>query len=460
MYMGILTNMKEILTLAALVLLLIAAFGLLRKRGALTIIGMKEMWSAISRRKLLIGLLTIIYLASICAGAYTRNSSHPTLLVKMNYEEAAEGLNPNKTHFNSSKILSNEILSQVIAEGGLNITVEELSEGLSIQSAFDESKIKADGNLRIATQYKVNSSPKLLKLGVDPVAVIDLLAKVYKDAFLGDYTENNSILELSFEDMQDADYLDTVDYLEVKAQKLKHLISVYSYESPAYRISESGETFSSLAKKIENFINLDLDRYHAFILENGLSKASSQYLTQMDYENLLLDVDYQTYLAAYNVRLEAINIYDEQMAQIVLVPSTDMQQRFYMSRTRIGVDDFADEADTALEESTKVRTEVLHNSYAKAQVGASVAQEQLYAKADAMLAQLKTELEALSGQASAITESFISEKRNGYLTISVEEKSATDLMDLRSSLLMTACFTVGLSLTVGAFSRPGKKKAR
>ncbi len=53
-------------------------------------------------------------------------------------------------------------------------------------------------------------------------------------------------------------------------------------------------------------------------------------------------------MAAYDVRLEAINLLHEQMARVVLVPSTDMGHELYMSRTKIGVDNFAQRGTTSI----------------------------------------------------------------------------------------------------------------
>ena len=96
----------------------------------------------------------------------------------------------------------------------------------------------------------------------------------------------------------------------------------------------TGETFASLSQKISNF-DIDLERFSSFVLQNGLSKDSEAYKTRLDYQNRLLDTDHQKRLAAYDIRLEAIDMYDEQMARIVLVPTNDETQEFYMSKTKI-----------------------------------------------------------------------------------------------------------------------------
>ena len=49
-------------------------------------------------------------------------------------------------------------------------------------------------------------------------------------------------------------------------------------------------------------------------------------------------------MAAYDVRLEAIEMYNAFMTRFVLIPTYDTDKEFYMSRTKVGVDYFAAEA--------------------------------------------------------------------------------------------------------------------
>ena len=54
------------------------------------------------------------------------------------------------------------------------------------------------------------------------------------------------------------------------------------------------------------------------------------------------------------MRIEAIDMYDAFMTRFVLIPTYDTEQEFYMSRTKVGVDYFAEEAKELLEEATEL----------------------------------------------------------------------------------------------------------
>ena len=66
--------------------------------------------------------------------------------------------------------------------------------------------------------------------------------------------------------------------------------------------------------------------------------------------------------AKYAVRLNAIQMYDNSMAQVVLVPTRDLNGKFYMSRTKIGVDYLQDDAGNASGDAAVLKDEIDTNS--------------------------------------------------------------------------------------------------
>ena len=109
-------------------------------------------------------------------------------------------------------------------------------------------------------------------------------------------------------------------------------------ESRSFQSEETGETFTSLEKKINSFRDVQIERYRAFVLENGLVRDRTQYISKLNYINRISNIYYMKHLTAYQVRLEAIDKYERDMASVVLVPTEDENREFYMSRTQIGVE--------------------------------------------------------------------------------------------------------------------------
>ncbi len=364
----------------------------------------------------------------------------PDMLMVFNYEEAARGQNPNVTRFNESGILAEPILEEVIQRGDLELTTEELAGLLTISTPLDAEKLDAEqeSSLKISTEYWIHCSERAALYHTQPKTVLNLLADAYWEDFVRNYAENDSVLDLSFDELEGMEYLDAKDYLEMQAYKLKNYLPAYSSQSSSFRAADGGETFASLSKKIDNFVEIELERYGAFVLENGLSLDRNTYQARMQFANRLLDTERMKDMAAHDVRIEAIDMYNAYMTRFVLIPTYDEDREFYMSKTKVGVDYFADEAKEHLESATELLEEMEHNSYASAQVGAGRRASSARAQADRRIEELKTELEGLSDQCRELCAAYVREKRDGYIQVCFRTSSA--LKTAASALAMTVLF--------------------
>lgn len=369
----------------------------------------------------------------------------PGMLMVFNYEEAAQGQNPNVTRFNESDILSDDILEKVIQRGQLNLSVEQLSKCLSISTSLDAEKLDVtqESDLKISTEYRVRCAEWVSVYGTEPKTVLNLLADVYWGNFVLNYAENDSVLDLSFDGLEEMEYLDVKDYLEMQANKLRNYLPGYSSESSSFRAEGNEETFASLSQKISNFIDIELERYEAFILENGLARSRNTYQSRMQYVNYRLDTSQRKDMAAHDVRIEAINMYNAYMTRFVLIPTYDVDKEFYMSKTKVGVDYFADEAKEYLESAAELVEEMEHNTYASRQVGRSYVFSSIYDQADQRIEELKAELINLAVQSRELCGAYVKEKRDGYIQVGFTESPA--LSRAISALLITGLFVAAWS---------------
>lgn len=369
----------------------------------------------------------------------------PDMLMAFNYEEAARGQNPNSTRFNESNILQEQVLEKVVERGGLSMSAQELSDFLTISTPLDAEKLDTtqESDMKISTEYWVHCSEKVALYGTKPQEVLGFLADVYWEEFTRGYAENDDVLDLSFDELEGMEYLDAKNYLQMQANKLKNYLPGYSSESSSFRAEGSEETFPSLSKKIDNFIEIELERYEAFVLENGLSTNRNTYQSRMQYVNRILDTERKKDMAAHDVRIEAIDMYDAFMTRFVLIPTYDTEQEFYMSRTKVGVDYFAEEAKELLAEATELVEKIEHNSYANGQVGRSHAAPDVYAQADVRIEELKAELVNLASQSRKLCDAYVREKRDGYIQVSFSSPSAVS--GAMKALFLTVFFVIALS---------------
>ena len=431
-----------ILCLAILYIMLLRRFYLVKAK--LPVLGIRGVLDRTEGKRRRIAVLGALFLAVCLSAQLAVGAWAPGMLMVFSYEEAARGQNPNVTRFNESSILSDDILELVVQRSGLEISAEQLASCLSISTSLDAEKLDVtqESDMKISTEYRVCCSGRVALYGTDPKTVLNLLSDVYWENFVLNYAENDSILDLSFEKLEGMEYLDAKVYLEMQANKLRNYLPGYSSESSSFRAAGNEETFSSLSQKISNFIDIELERYEAFVLENGLADNRTTYQSRMQYANHQLDVSRRKEMASHDVRIEAINMYNAYMTRFVLIPTYDTDKEFYMSKTKVGVDYFADEAKEHLEAATELVEKTEHNTYASRQVGSSRAALSTYEQADQRIEALKAELVNLAAQSRALCSTYVREKRDGYIQVSFAAPAVLD--STLKALLLTALFAAAL----------------
>ena len=145
----------------------------------------------------------------------------------------------------------------------------------------------------------------------------------------------------------------------------------------------------------------------------------------------------QKYRAGYDIRLDAIKLYDEKMATVVLVPTRDSKDEFYMSRTQIGVDYLAEEANGYQNKATDIQNQINTNNYAINMVTNQQADESYYIEADKMQEDIVNQLKSIGESALELTEEYIKYKRDGYLKVETNEQQFISLIDLKKGIMLT-----------------------
>ena len=121
---------------------------------------------------------------------------------------------------------------------------------------------------------------------------------------------------------------------------------------------------------IENLINYDISKYNSFVLETGLAKNKEEFLDTLYYKNSVLDMEYQKSMAEYAVRQDGISKYDEAMIGTVMIPAINDKDEYYMSRTNIGIDYLAKDAEVNLSAAKDTLKEIEINNDIIAKISA------------------------------------------------------------------------------------------
>ena len=221
------------------------------------------------------------------------------------------------------------------------------------------------------------------------------------------------------------------------------------------------ESFDSIRDKARNFRDVSLERYKAYVLKYGISRDSGQYISRLNYENRLENMDYMKNLAAYRVRLAAIERYEGDITRAVLVPTRDENGEFYQSRTKIGTDYFANEADRHLDYATTNQLHIETNNYYIECLLAAQGNASHRQKADEMIESLKQEILTISQLAQATVEDFDAQTTNGYMSFAFSEDTADRRSDLKKTAMYVAASAgAWLAAVYTGTGRPKREKIR
>lgn len=387
--------------------------------------------------------LTILILVTCSTSLvmYRQKARTAKMLVALNYEEATRGLYPNNTRFNISLIKSEDVLDRAIAKAGLEgqITALDMADHITaLASNVNGMQLPSDTtSYKIATTYTITYE-KNDELGprISAKDMLDLIVEAYKDVFYEDYTYVEVGIAPDWSECEEQEYMEIGSFFEKECRKLRRFLNTNANENGTFRSARTGETFTSLRQKVDNFITIDLEKYDSYVLQSGLSKNRERYISKLEYENFLKNIDYQKFMAEYQNRLHTIEIYDSALTAVVLIPTLDTQNNFYMSRTKVAIDYQATAAESANANGNDTMAVIQKNEYAIRQMRSQTANTpSSIATAQSMIQDMKQKLETLIETTKILNKEYVRYKTKNYLTISFEERSLADELSLKWVIL-------------------------
>lgn len=428
----------------ALVALAALASVLLQKRQNI-MVTLEAGAANLKKRSWLVVLATLIYIVIFFLFIMVTKMTEATIRIGFNYPSASSGMNPNNTKFSVSQIIDDKVLEAAIIKGGFSdVTVDDLKACLKVTPVDAGETISAEQSY-ISAEYNLRYTASLKTIGLNPEAVVQQIANCFYEQFIDAYSRKATILENILGNTQSIDYLDLVDIIDAKADNIQAYAVMMQAESRSFQSTQTGETFISMEKKVQSFRDVQLERFRAFILENGLVKDRQQYISKLNYLNRVNNIDYQKRLEEHRIRLETINKYERDMASVVLIPSEDQNREFYMSRTQIGVDYFAREAEERLYQAISIQREISDNNYIITQIVNSAARDAFYQEAELMLENLKKELNYFADLMKITLEEYELATTRDYLSIvSMNGKNSRfmDRFQVKKGAVLTAAFLV------------------
>ena len=377
----------------------------------------------------------IVFLA-VCGFHYSRSNRTASTVLSLDYEEASKGLTPNGMRFNIFEIRSGEVMKRLIDYAGLEgrITPEELSDCVSVRATHDKS-ISGSVNY-ISTSFVVRFTNDGAIAGRSAEDLLSLLCKAYREYFVEHYGYNHSILSFDVDDLKFNDeYLMTVDLLELKCSQLEKYVQLRRRESKNYQDTETETTFSDLEERVNNFYAYDLARLRSYIIENGIANDKAELNNILDYKIRMDRLTYNKMMAAYDEDNRGILMYDAAMSAVVMIPTQDQTMKYYMSRTKTGMDNMAIHADQQLMGATERLEQIEYNTYLTDKLESNVSDRMKMEKADAMIREMTASLDKLAADIQAVDSAYTSAKARNYFTFNDDGAGFVDRIGLVRSFL-------------------------
>lgn len=415
-------------------------------------------------RKALPLILAVTIVGGGVAAAYQMVGANlqDSCKIGFNYPVASKGLTPNKTKLDVEEILSDEVLEAAIANGNLTgLETYELREVLDVYNAWQKSSVSVE-NYYLSTEYVLGYHATRVTQKFDSTAILKAVYEAYYDYFVEKYGRKVYTISDDFSELSELDYLDIHTYLKRRVNNIIDYMDQCRKENSSFVSEKTQESFNSIATKATNFRDVSLERYEAYVLRNGLSKDKEQYISRLNYDNQMLNVRYMKNLAAYRIRLAAIEKYAGDITTAVLVPSRDQDGEFYQSRTKIGTDVFAYEADQYLNSATDRQLEIQQNNYRIEMLTAGQGGQAETERVETMITDLKNEIIELGRLAVETVQDYDDQNMNDYMSVSYADKTGGFSHALKSAVKYAAVLfgLASFAALIGEKIGFGKRKRR
>lgn len=332
------------------------------------------------------GIILICFVVTMVYGIFYHIDLKKSVnaVVSLNYSEASQALNSNGTRYNMTEIISDEVIERAIKKGALeNVSVKQLKDCLSVYP-YVQGGVGDESKYHISTEFAVEYHASKNTSHLDSENVINLVTTAYKEYYIEKYTDNFS-LDAQKPDFGKTEYSDAVAYLEKEAGAVLNYLYGMAEKDPSF-VTDDGSTFNSIAGKVYNFKEIQINQnLKSFILQNGIARDKVGYIDRLTYQNNDLEYDRKKNEASYEVCRRAIDMYGEEMISVVLVPTWDSSGKYYMGRTKVGVDELSVLAAGYSGDVAAVGKEILENEAEIDKITSAKQSAKLYESADLLI---------------------------------------------------------------------------
>ena len=404
---------------------------------------LRSAFEAFRKRKWIVLASFLIVAAALCGLQYYKSLYTAGTVLSLDYEEASNGLTPNRTWFNIYEIRSREVMERLIAYAGLEgeITPDELSRCVRVKATHGKNVSGSVNYISTSFIVKFTSADAVRKRS--PEEMLSLLCKSYREYFAEHYGYNHTILSFNVDDLKFSDeYLMKADLLELKCSQLEKFVQLRKRESKNYQDPGTGITFSALEQRVNNFYSYDLARLRSYIIENSIASDRAGLDSMLDYKIRMDSLMHNKMMAAYDEDNKGVKMYDAAMSAVVMIPTQDEQKQYYMSRTKTGMDNMVKHAQEQLTGTAEHMEHIEYNTYLTEKLKVGTAGKTEMEKADAMIKEMEGSLDKIASDIQTVDSGYLNTKARNFISISSDSTGFAEQIGLVSSLLGAALMLI------------------
>ena len=371
-------------------------------------------------------------------------------VVSLNYSEASLAQNSNGTRYNMSEIICDEVVEKAIKMGAFeNVTVKQLKNCLSVYP-YVQGDVDDKANYHISTEFVVEYHASKHTEHLDSENVIMLITSAYKEYYIEKYTDNFSLAtQKEKPNFADMEYMDIVTYFNKETTAVLNYLYGMAEKGTSF-VTENDSTFNSIAGKVHQFKETQIEQnLKSLILQYGIVKDKSGYIDRLLYQNKNTDFDKQKNYASFNLCNQAIDMYSEEMTRIVLVPTWDGSGKYYMGRTKVGVDELSVQATTFSDNVASNNKEMMDNQLVIEKIENATKNSTANEQADALIATIDKSIDNFKTEAIKAGREYSNYTMNQCIAVSV---SGTSLFGELKTIAVFAAFAY-LSLMLLSISK-------
>lgn len=350
-----------------------------------------------------------------------------TAVVALNYSEASQAQNSNGTRYNMGEIICDEVVEKAIEMGAFeNVTVKQLKNCLSVYP-YVQGDVNDKANYHISTEFVVEYHASKHTDHLDAENVITLITSAYKEYYVEKYTDNFSLT--SKEDKPDygtMEYMDIVTYFNKETTAVLNYLYGMAEEGPSF-VTKNNTTFHSIAQKVHQFKEIQIDQnLRSLVLQHGVVRDKDSYIDRLLYQNKNTDFDRQKNKASFDLCNQAIDMYSEEMTRVVLVPTWDESGKYYMGRTKVGIDELSVMATTFSDNVASNEKEIMDNNLVIGKMQSASGNTSANAEADALIESIDKSIDSFTTEAINAGREYSNYRMNQCIAVSISGISLVD----------------------------------